>query len=86
MSTASLGPFTLDYFKEEAGRFREVMCSKAHTEEQKTRAFSALFLVAVNVESDGQQAAQMIWKMIANEYALRRTFEIMRPLFRARMQ
>lgn len=86
MNPDRLGPFTLDYLKEETSRFREVMCSTNFSDEQKTRGFQALFLVAVNVESAAQEAAQFIWEMTASEYAQRRTLEIMKPLFRMRTQ
>jgi hypothetical protein len=86
MSDALKELATPEYFREEVLRFREVMCSRAYTLEQKETAFGAITLLYLNLPK-GAQKEMDLYKYLADEWSRRHSYEVLRPLmegFRAR--
>ena len=48
----SSGKYLFSYFIEEVNRFREILCSKNYSSEQKLEAFKGLFYVYLETEEN----------------------------------
>ncbi len=72
-------PYTLDYFRDECHRFREITGSTKYTFDEMNRAFGALFYCVVNVRQEDQSKAGDLWRMIALEWRMKMPYIAMHP-------
>lgn len=75
---------TVAYFYEEVARFREVMCSRRYTEEQKDRAFDGLTFVYLNLPSEAPERVEHVFVATSDEFIRRKVLEAFRPKESAR--
>jgi len=72
-----------DYFNAEFCRFREVMCSRNYTSEQKADALHGFMFVAFaaieNAPADRRQRIEDAFRATCNEYDRRLAYELFRP-------
>lgn len=76
----SIGPVSVDYFRDELNRFREVIGSTRYTLEQKDLAFRAIGIMWLNLDAKDMEIelAQGWWEAIAQEWMMRRSWEVRR--------
>lgn len=76
----SIGPVSVDYFRDELSRFREVIGSTRYTLEQKDLAFRAIGIMWLNLDpgNPNVEIAESWWASAAQEWAMRRSWEIRR--------
>ncbi len=70
---------TLDYFKKEYMRFREIMCSTEHTAKQKGDALTGLLTVYMNIklkDGDDYEIAGDMMSALLKEYNMRMAYEV----------
>lgn len=73
---------TLSRFYEEHHTFREMLCSKKYTVEQKRKAFNAIMTLALRVDAktpEEEDAVQVAMDMMAIEVPRRLLYEEMGP-------
>lgn len=69
---------TMDYYRSEYNRFREVMCSTEYTREQKEDAFQGIALVYFNAKTDNKEdndALIISFQALVMEYEMRMLYE-----------
>ena len=64
---------TMDYFSSEYMKFRDIMCSKKYTPEQKLDAWGGLLTVYVNVKTDNKEDKDTL---LVRMQALKREFDM----------
>jgi len=73
----SIGPISVEYFRDEVNRFREVIGSTAYTLEQKDLAFRAIGLMWLILDPKDPKVstAETWWQATAQEWTMRRSYE-----------
>lgn len=68
----------LDYFRSEIVKFRDIMCSRKFTTEQKDDAFYGLAYAYINCKATGDDNKQVItmFDMTRLEWERRRLYEV----------
>jgi len=74
---------TMDYYRDEYNKFREIMCSTKYTTEQKEDAFQGMAYVYLNTKTDNDKDKDALitsFQALTIEYEMRMLYETIKEL------
>lgn len=74
---------TMDYYRDEYNKFREIMCSTKYTIKQKEDAFQGMAYVYLNTKTDNNEDKNALitsFRALTIEYEMRMLYEITKEL------
>ena len=76
---------TGDYFLKEYHAFREIMCSRKYTVEQKDKAFSGLTYVYFNIDPNDPklETCRSAYEALFHEFSMRQVYQITSSLYKS---